>query len=93
MAYFANGTEGDALVEQCENCLHGMSDEIMCPVAAVQMTYNYDQLNDGNQDLKDAMNMLIDEHGICRMRNAIKQAGIVIDLSEREQLLLLPQEG
>lgn len=89
MAYFANGTEGDCLNEQCDNCLHGMNEMIMCPVALVQTTCNYKQLEDGNEALRAAMNMLVDEHGICLMRNTIKLAGLVIDLSERDQLQLI----
>lgn len=88
MAYFANGTEGDILTNQCHTCLHGMNDDVLCPVVSVQMTYNYDQLNDGNEDLRAAMNMLIDEQGNCRMCQAIKQAGVTFDLSERDQLTL-----
>lgn len=85
MAYFAKGTEGLNLDEQCDNCLHGMNDGIMCPVAAVQMAYNYIQLNPGNEDLRAAMNLLIGERGNCQMSAAMKTAGVVIDLSGREQ--------
>lgn len=89
MAYFANGTDGDRLTEQCEKCLHGMNKEMMCPVVSVQLTYNYAQLDAGKEDLRAAMNMLIDEQGVCRMKAAMKEAGIVIDLSERDQLTLI----
>ena len=88
MAYFSNGTEGDVLTEQCHNCLHGLDDEIMCPVTHVQLEYNYKQLDDGNQDLRAAMNLLIDERGNCLMRAAMEKAGMIIDLSGRDQLPL-----
>jgi hypothetical protein len=88
MAYFANGTEGLGLEEQCETCLHGMYDGL-CPVVSVQLTYNYKQLDAGNGDLRAAMNMLINEQGQCRMKAAILQAGIVFDLSGKDQLPLL----
>lgn len=87
MAYFANGTEGGILDEQCHNCLHGLNDDVLCPVALVQVTYNYAQLH--QPDLQTALIMLVDEHGACQMRRALERAGVVIDLSERDQMLLL----
>lgn len=58
MAYFAHGTEGDILHEQCANCPlgYGWNDPDQkhlfdidavprpCPVALVQLTYNYSQI-------------------------------------------------
>ena len=44
MAYFSNGTEGEKLDAQCSECLHGSDDlTILCPIAAVQMDFNYVQ--------------------------------------------------
>jgi hypothetical protein len=63
MAYFANGSEGELLQAQCDECPLG---EKPCPVALVQVMHNYDQCT--NEKLKAAMNLLIDEHGICRLR-------------------------
>ena len=88
MAYFANGTEGDTLNEQCHKCLHGMSDSVLCPVAAVQMEYNYKQLDDGNEDLHAAMNLLVNEAGECQMKAAMEKAGTTLDLSGKDQLPL-----
>jgi hypothetical protein len=62
MAYFANATEGDQLEMQCETCPVG--DEA-CPIKLVQLVHNYDQC--GNDQLKQAMNVLIDEEGQCQM--------------------------
>jgi len=87
MAYFPNGTAGDILQKQCDKCLHGMNDSLICPVVQVQLTYNYEQI--GNEDLQTALNILVDDAGTCRMRTAMIQAGITIDLSGREQLPLL----
>lgn len=89
MAYFANGTEGLGLEEQCHNCIHGINAEILCPVASVQLMYNYSQLDEGNKDLREAMNLLIDEQGSCLMRQTMEKAGITFDFSEREQLPLI----
>ncbi len=55
----------------------------------VQLEYNYKQLDDGNQDLLGAMNLLIDKSGNCLMKAAMDKAGIKIDLSEKDQLLLI----
>lgn len=74
MVYFPNGTSGMVLDEQCSNCPVG---EESCPIYAVQMLYNYDQLKKGNKDLKDAMTMLIDGKGRCQMLVALKEAGKV----------------
>jgi hypothetical protein len=74
MAYFSNSTEGDKLEQQCETCPAGnLSDEQIqrvssCPIALVQLLYNYDQLKKGNEQLKEAMATLIDKEGICQMR-------------------------
>ena len=89
MAYFPNGPAGEVLTDQCDNCLHGLDDSLLCPVAHVQVTYNYDQLNPGNEDLQAAMELLIADHGECRMKLAMEKAGMKIDLSGRDQLPLL----
>lgn len=72
MVYFPNGTAGMVLDEQCSNCPVG---EDACPIYAVQMVYNYDQLKNGNKDLKDAMTMLVDDKGRCQMLESLKRAG------------------
>lgn len=87
MAYFANGTEGLYLDEQCCGCLYGLDEEVLCPVSAVQNIYNYDQI--GNDKLREAMDLLIDKKGICRMKKAILAAGIKFDFSEKDQMQLL----
>lgn len=70
MAYFSNGSEGEYLESQCEECLHA-NPESCCPIAAVQVLYNYDQLEEGQEKLRAAMNLLIDKHGNCQMRKQI----------------------
>ena len=74
MAYFSNGTEGENLDAQCSECLHGSDDlTILCPIAAVQMDFNYVQCRDGNEALMEAMNLLVDEKGNCKMKPLIDQ--------------------
>ena len=70
MAYFSNSSDGDILDMQCDECIHEDS-EAGCPIALVQMSFNYDQLNNGNKDLKRAMDMLIKSTGICQMKRLI----------------------
>jgi hypothetical protein len=67
MAYFANGSEGATLDDQCCECiLCDEAHEICCPILAVQMTYNYDQV--GNDDLRAAMNLLVSKKGECQLK-------------------------
>lgn len=83
MAYFANGTEGACLENQCSDCPlgYGWNDpnqgELFevereprgCPVYFVQMEFNYDQINKGNEQLRAAMNLLVDDkRGECQVR-------------------------
>lgn len=63
MAYFANSTEGDILDQQCADCILGRKH---CPVANVQLVHNYDQC--GIPKLREAMNLLVNEQGICQLR-------------------------
>jgi len=70
MAYFPNGTSGEVLDKQCGECI--LPDDAPCPILWVQMTYNYSQLDDGNELLKEAMNCLVDEEGACKMKPLLK---------------------
>lgn len=67
MAYFSNGSDGMYLDAQCDECIHA-NPEASCPIACVQLMYNYDQLDKGNEKLRKAMNVLIDEKGNCQMK-------------------------
>lgn len=71
MAYFSNGTEGMILDEQCAHCPVGKHPEASCPIILVQSVYNYEQLKDGNEKLREAMNALVNEKGICQMRKVM----------------------
>jgi hypothetical protein len=68
MAYFSNGTEGEVLDVQCADCPLGGG---CCPVKSIQMLYNYDQLDDGQEKLQDAMEQLVDAKGVCQVRKQI----------------------
>ncbi|WP_299084951.1 hypothetical protein [uncultured Paraglaciecola sp.] len=66
MAYFSNSSEGGVLDQQCMDC--PIADDAPCPILLVQATYNYRQLDDGNEKLREAMNCLIDDKGNCQMK-------------------------
>ena len=71
MAYFANGTEGEILDRQCADCIHEDL-SALCPVYHIMMTYNYDQLDKGQEKLRACLNILIqDEGGLCAMKPLI----------------------
>jgi hypothetical protein len=80
MAYFPNGSAGAVLEAQCADCPLGNGP---CPVAGIQMLYNYDQLNDGQENLKDAMSLLVNEKGVCEVRKQILEN--VTRVSEQDE--------
>lgn len=62
MAYFSNGSEGMAFDNQCAKCKYGM---LPCPIAWVQMNYNYDAVN--NKTATKILNDLVKNDGTCQM--------------------------
>lgn len=68
MAYFSNGTEGMAFDDQCGRCKYG---QLPCPIAAVQMHYNYDAAN--NKVATDILKGLVKDDGTCEMWVTFKQ--------------------
>lgn len=62
MAYFANGSEGDVFDNQCAICKFG---DKPCPIAYVQMTYNYDAVN--NDTATKILGELVMDDGTCLM--------------------------
>jgi len=72
VAYFSNGCEGEVLEVQCGRCPLGRG-PCSCPVVMVQMTFNYDQLKDGQEKLKEAMSYLVDDAGICQVHKLLME--------------------
>ncbi len=70
MAFFANGSEGVRMDEQCESCIH-QDPDAGCPIMLLQINFNYDQIS--NPKLSQAMNMLINKKGICQMKPVIEK--------------------
>lgn len=74
MTYFSNGSEGDGYIERyCEKCLnYGEEEDPQCPILAVHLMFNYDQLEKGQEKLRECLSALIptDDKGFggeCRM--------------------------
>ena len=76
MAYFSNGSEGEILDIQCAECIHA-DETAMCPIALVQLEYNYDQCAKGQEKLRAAMEIPVDKNGKCNMKDAIDCMGKV----------------
>jgi formate hydrogenlyase subunit 6/NADH:ubiquinone oxidoreductase subunit I len=68
MAYFSNGSESMAFEEQCGICKYG---EKFCPIACIQMSYNYEAVK--NELATKILNGLVTNTGKCTMFNAFKE--------------------
>ena len=68
MAYFPNGTAGEVFDNQCSKCKYG---EMACPIAGVQLLYNYAAVN--NDVATKILNDLVSDEGICFMFNEFKE--------------------
>ena len=67
MAYFANGSEGEVLDEQCASCpMCDDAGEFQCPIQLQHLLHNYDQCN--NEKFVAAMNIGVNEQGECQLR-------------------------
>ena len=62
MAYFPNGCAGEVFDEQCCKCRYG---EKPCPIAYVQMAYNYPACN--NEVARKILDFLVKDDGTCEM--------------------------
>lgn len=62
MAYFSNSSEGDCFYEQCAICKYGAEP---CPIAFIQMEYNYSACN--NEIATKILSSLVEDDGTCTM--------------------------
>jgi hypothetical protein len=69
MAYFSNGSEGDCFYEQCMKCKYG---QYPCPIAFLQMEFNYDQLKDTTGTARKMLDALVRQDGTCTMFETFK---------------------
>ena len=68
MAYFSNSCEGSVFDYQCSICKYG---EKPCPIAFVQMDYNYEACN--NKTAKAILDDLVKQDGTCAMFDEFKK--------------------
>ena len=89
MAYFSNSTEGMVLDSQCDECIHE-DPEAGCPVAFIQMNYNYIQV--GNTNLEQILLALVDKNGCCQMKPHIDRLRrpVPVDRVSEKQIRLMP---
>ena len=77
MAYFPNGTTGEAFDEQCSIC---RGHNKPCPVAMAQLNYNYESVN--NEVVTGILSMLVDDNGTCKLFEFFRKE---LELSEDEK--------
>lgn len=75
MAYFSNGSEGMCFEDQCAKCKYGQEP---CPIALVQMIYNYDACN--NEVASNILNALVKNDGTCTVFELMKSDIKISDL-------------
>ena len=68
MAYFSNGTEGSVFDEQCMRCRYG---EEPCPIASMQMEFNYEACN--IPVARKILDWLVKDNGTCTMFEEFKK--------------------
>lgn len=66
MAYFSNGSEGEVFDFECSTCKYGKQP---CPIAYVQMNFNYSACN--NKIAREILDMLVSDNGECSMKKLI----------------------
>jgi hypothetical protein len=71
VAYFSNATEGE--VFDCSDCQLYIHDGefIPCPIAMLQMTYNYKQV--GNEVATEMLSELVRDDGTCTMEELLRR--------------------
>jgi hypothetical protein len=92
MAYFSNSSDGSNFDRRCGDCRAFMR---QCPIAFVQISYNYDQitaLNQGDETAKLILDALVDDEGKCRMFE-IMQKELTMTEDEKAQLELFLNEN
>ena len=68
MAYFSNGSDGGVFSEECMYCKYDMKP---CPIAWVQLEYNYEACN--NEVATKILNELVKDNGECAMKKFMEE--------------------
>lgn len=71
MAYFESGNKSKVLDKQCLTCPLGI---YQCPVYTVQSLFNFDQMEEGNDKLRQSMLFLVDDAGVCQVKQLLEQS-------------------
>jgi hypothetical protein len=82
MAYFENGNESNVLDKQCLTCPLG---NYQCPVHMIQSLFNFDQMEEGNDQLRQCMIFLVDDAGVCQVKRLMDQS--YQDLGQKYHML------
>ncbi len=82
MAYFSNSSDGECFDNQCAECIFG---ELACPIAEMQMVYNYDAV--GNKMATEIMDLFVKNDGTCEMLKRFPDK-LQIDYSEDKIIAL-----
>jgi hypothetical protein len=82
MAYFENGNKSKVLDKQCLTCPLG---NYQCPVYTVQSLFNFDQMEEGNDKLRQSMIFLVDDAGVCQVKQLLDQS--CQDLEQKYRML------
>jgi hypothetical protein len=80
MAYFSNSSEGELFADECADCIFG---ERPCPIAMVQMNYNYEAAN--NETATDILNDLVKNDGTCMMLHEFGKELRIPDYVKKQQ--------
>ena len=67
MAHFSNSSDGESFNGQCARCKYGQAP---CPIAAIQMNYNYSAI--GNPIASAIMMELVEKDGTCTVYEMAK---------------------
>ena len=68
MAHFANSSEGMAFDEECSTCKYSQDP---CPIACMQLAYNYEACN--NKTARKILDGLVKNDGKCAMKAFMQQ--------------------
>lgn len=71
MAYFSNSSAGVNFDQGCMDCPLADHDDFLCPIAKVQLAYNYEQV--GNRAATEILEALVDQEDGCMIRDRVLQ--------------------
>ena len=88
MAYFPNGCAGEVFDDQCAKCIMY---ERACPIAWVQMEYNYPACN--NETARAILDCLVKNNGDCEMFKAMPEVFMTEEARGQMSLFQAASDG